>query len=91
MGTRTLRTDWAKHQASDPGAWIRVPFLMGVLFSLLLAAQRLSNFFVMLLRDDQTELGQRFYKMRLLFFPPETPELITLGKFGSFLKDHQTS
>lgn len=67
---------------------------MGVLFSLLLAALCLLNVFVMLLQQHQTELGKRFFKMRMFSFSAEgaeTFELITLGRFKSFLKDHQTS
>lgn len=93
MGIRTLM---GKSPSLRSEQRLRVQFLMGVLFSLRLAAWCLLNVFVMLLHEDQTELGKRFFKMRPLFFfffsvcaSAEGAE--TLGRFKSFSKDQQTS
>lgn len=66
MGSRSLLTDWAEHQASHrSGHQTTVSNGSALFFAS--RAWCLLNIFVMLLHEDQTGLGISFFKMLLLF------------------------
>lgn len=89
MGSRSLLTDWAEHQASDrSGDQATVSNGSALCF----ASRCLMSFEYLC---DAAARGPNWIRHKLFenaaAFSFLQKELITLGGFKSFLKDHQTS